>query len=243
MACGLFVSKEKTTMKKIAVILAGSGYLDGTEIREAVGVLWAISRAGAQAQCFAPEVWQRDVVDHLTSEPVHEKREVLVESARIARGNILPLTALDPANFDALILPGGYGAAKNLSSFASEGSAGAVIRDVATALHAFQKQSKPIGAACIAPAVLALAFRGDGLQLTVGAAGAEAAEIEKLGHKHVVTKANEIHIDRKHRIVTTPAYMYDQAELADVFDGIKMMVDEILVLSTSSVLQESFVSA
>jgi enhancing lycopene biosynthesis protein 2 len=198
-------------------------------------VLWAISRAGAEAQCFAPEVWQRDVVDHLTGEPVHEKREVLVESARIARGNIKPLSELDANDFDALVLPGGFGAAKNLSSFASEGSGGTVIRDVAKALHDFHAQGKPIGAACIAPAILALAFRGDGLELTVGAAGGEAAEIEKLGHKHIATKANEIHLDRKHRIVTTPAYMYGDAELADVFEGIKQMVDEVVVLAKSPV--------
>jgi enhancing lycopene biosynthesis protein 2 len=238
----LFDHRENI-MKKIAVILAGSGYLDGSEIREAVGVLWASSRAGAKAQCFAPEIWQRDVVDHLTGEPVHEKREVLVESARIARGNIRPLTELNANDFDALVLPGGYGAAKNLCSFGLEGSAGTVLHDVAKSLHDFHKQGKPIGAACIAPAILALAFRGDGLSLTVGAAGGESAEIEKLGHKHVVTKANEMHIDRKHRIVTTPAYMYGDAELADVFDGIRQMVDEVLVLATSAVLQESFVTA
>lgn len=222
-------------MKKIAVILAGSGHLDGSEIREAVGVLWAISRAGAEAHCFAPEVWQRDVVDHLTGEPIHEKREVLVESARIARGKVQPLSELDASNFDALVLPGGFGAAKNLSSFASEGAGGTVIRDVAKALHEFHAQGKPIGAACIAPALLALAFRGDGFELTLGAAGGAATEIEKLGHTHVVKQAHETHVYRTGRIVTTPAYMYDDAELADVFEGIKQMVDEVLVLAANPV--------
>jgi enhancing lycopene biosynthesis protein 2 len=228
---------------KIAVILSGSGYLDGSEIREAVAVLWALSRAGAEAEFFAPDAQQRDVVDHLTGEPVHERRDILVESARIARGKVRPLTELDPKQYDAIVMPGGYGAAKNLSTFASEGSGGDANRTMANILQQFYDQGKPIGAACIAPAVVALSFPGKGLQLTVGAPSGAAQEIEKLGHTHVVTRPNEIHLDRAHRVVTTPAYMYDDASLADVFDGIKQMVDEVLVLAASKPARKASLAA
>ncbi|MDP4199291.1 MAG: isoprenoid biosynthesis glyoxalase ElbB [Bacteroidota bacterium] len=220
-------------MSKIAVILSGSGYLDGSEIREAVGVLWALSRAGAEAECFAPDIVQRDVVDHLTGEPVAERREVLVESARIARGSVSPLAELRSSEFDALIMPGGFGAAKNHSSFAHEGSSGNVLPELGYILHQFHEEGKPIGAICIAPAVLALAFPGLPLELTVGAIGDASMEIEKLGHTHIATQAHEIHVDREHRIVTTPAYMYDDAQLADVFEGIKSLVDEVILMTSN----------
>jgi enhancing lycopene biosynthesis protein 2 len=215
-------------MKKVAVILSGSGYLDGTEIREAVGVLWALSPHDVEVQCFAPDVAQRDVVDHLTGSAMSEERNVLTESARIARGKIQPLSELRAQDFDALIMPGGFGAAKNLSSFAFLGSGGEVVPDVERAIQAMRAANKPIGAACIAPAVVALSLKGKPAELSVGARGGEAAEIEKLGHKHIETKANEIHIDRANRIVTTPAYMYDDAPLHEIFEGIKKMVDEVV---------------
>jgi enhancing lycopene biosynthesis protein 2 len=215
-------------MKKIAVILAGSGYLDGSEIREAVGVLWALSSYPVEVHCFAPDVPQRDVVNHLTGQPADERRNVLVESARIARGKVRPLSALIADEFDAIIMPGGFGAAKNLCTFAFEGAEGSVIPDLAQVLNDFQEAGKPIGAACIAPAILALNWKDKQLELTVGAASDSSAEIEKLGHKHIVTKPNEIHIDRAHRIVTTPAYMYDDAPLHEIFEGIRKMVEECL---------------
>ncbi len=215
-------------MKKIAVILAGSGYLDGSEIREAVGVLWALSPHPVEVQCFAPDVDQRDVVNHLTSQPVEERRNVLVESARIARGKVRPLSELAAKEFDALIMPGGFGAAKNLCTFAFEGARGSVIPDLARVLSEFHNASKPIGAACIAPAILALNWKDTPLELTVGAASDSSAEIEKLGHKHIVTQPNEIHIDRAHCIVTTPAYMYDDAPLHEIFEGIRKMVEAVV---------------
>ncbi len=215
-------------MKKVAVILSGSGYLDGSEIREAVGVLWALSAQNAEVECFAPDIEQSDVVHHATGEPVSERRNVLVESARIARGKVRPLCELNAEEFDALVMPGGYGAAKNLSTFAFEGSTGTVLPELRVAINNIVASGKPLGAACIAPAVVALAMKGTPLELSVGAYGNEAAEIEKLGHKHIVTKPNEIHIDRAHHIVTTPAYMYDDARLADVFEGIGRMVEAVL---------------
>ena len=215
-------------MKKVAVILAGSGYLDGSEIREAVGVLWALSSQPVHVQCFAPDVNQRDVVDHLMGQPAEESRNVLVESARIARGKVLPLSELDSSEFDALIMPGGFGAAKNLCTFALEGSNGSVLPELAKILHSMYDAGKPIGAACIAPAILALNWKTTLLELTVGAVSDASQEIEKLGHKHFATKANEVHVDREHKIVTTPAYMYDDAPLHEVFEGIRKMVGDVV---------------
>lgn len=212
-------------MKRVAVILCGSGYKDGSEIRESVGVLWALSVAGAEAKMFALDEAQSDVVNCLTGEAVPgEKRNQLVEAARIARGAVAPLEKLNPAEFDALIVPGGFGAAKNLCSFAKEGSGGKVHPSVQQKLEQFFSAGKPIGAVCIAPAILALAFRGKGFELTVGAACEASAEIEKLGHRHVAKKASEFHHDAKNRIYTTPAYMYDAAPLSEIFEGIRGMV-------------------
>ena len=216
------------SMKKIAVILAGSGHLDGSEIQEAVGVLWALSSHDVEVECFAPDVNQFDVVDHLTGRTVGERRNVLTESARIARGKISPLAKLNSDYFDAVIIPGGFGAAKNLCTFAYEGSNGSVNPNVTSVLTALHASGKPIGAACIAPAILALNFRNTALELTVGATSDASAEIQKLGHKHVVTKPNEIHIDTTNRIVTTPAYMYGDAPLHEIFEGIRKMVKEVV---------------
>ena len=218
-------------MKKIAVILSGSGYLDGSEIREAVGVLWALSPHKVEVQCFAPDIPQHHVVDHIKGSEASEERNVLTESARIARGKVKPLSEFRAEDFDALIMPGGFGAAKNLSTFAFKGSGGEVLQEVEQALQSMLKAHKPIGAACIAPAVVALASKGRPLELSVGASGDESREIEKLGHKHFVTKADQIHRDRIHNVITTPAYMYDDAPLHEVFDGIKKMVDEVVKMA------------
>jgi enhancing lycopene biosynthesis protein 2 len=219
-------------MMKIAVVLSGCGYLDGAEIREAVGVLWALSsHENIDVQCFAPDQPQHHVIDHLRKQEVPgETRNVLTESARIARGKIKPLTECQPSDIAALIMPGGFGAAKNLCDFAFNGSKGTVLpllKDIVQEMHS---AGKPIGAACIAPAILALSLQST--ELTVGAASAESAEIEKLGHTHVVRKANEMLVDTRNRIVTTPAYMYDDAPLHEVFDGIKQMVDEVVRMAS-----------
>ncbi|NUM87709.1 MAG: isoprenoid biosynthesis glyoxalase ElbB [Bdellovibrionales bacterium] len=214
--------------KNVAVILCGSGFKDGSEIRESVAVLWALSRHGAGVEIFAPDEPQRDVINCLTGRPMQESRNQLVEAARIARGNIKPLSGLDPGNFHALVLPGGFGAAKNLCSFAFDGSKGSVHPTVQKVTDGFH--GKPIGAVCIAPAILALAWKGKGLELTVGEAGEAAAEIEKLGHRHVVKTARECHVDRRHRVVSTPAYMYDGAALHEIFEGVESLVKEVLAL-------------
>lgn len=216
-------------MKKIAVILCGSGFKDGSEIRESVGALWALSQNHAEATCFAPDAAQPEVVNTITGQTeTNEKRNQMVEAARIARGKIHPLSELEPKHFHGVIIPGGYGAAKNLCNFASKGSQATVIPEMVRVLEGFHSASKPIGAICISPAILALVFKGKGLELTLGAAGEAAQEVTRLGHRHIVKKASECHADFKNRIVTTPAYMYDDAPLHEIFQGIQLLTQEVL---------------
>ncbi len=215
--------------KRIAVVLCGSGFKDGSEIRESVGVLWALSQHPVDIQCFAPDAPQKDVINCLSGQPMNESRNQLVEAARIARGKIKALTELNPAEFDALILPGGFGAAKNLCDFASKGIEGSVIPELKEKLLAFFAAKKPIGAVCIAPAIIALAFPEKHFNLTVGAEGEVAQSIEKLGHKHIIISASECCSDEKNKIFTTPAYMYDDANLSDIFEGIRKLVINALL--------------
>jgi enhancing lycopene biosynthesis protein 2 len=217
--------------KRIAVVLCGSGFKDGSEIRESVGVLWALSQHPVDVQCYAPDAPQKDVINCLTGQPMNETRNQLVEAARIARGKIKALSELNPSEFDAIILPGGFGAAKNLCDFASKGIQGSVISELKEKLQAFHATNKPIGAVCIAPAIVALAFSQKNFNLTVGASGEAAQSIEKLGHKHITTSARECCIDEKNKIFTTPAYMYDDANLSDIFEGIRKLVSEVVLKS------------
>ncbi len=214
---------------KIAVILCGSGFKDGSEIRESVAVLWALSQHPVKVQCFAPDANQADVINCLTGEAIKgETRNMLVESARIARGEVLPLSKLDASEFSALILPGGFGAAKNLCSFAYKGTQGATRPELQKILEKFHSSQKPIGAICIAPMILALAFPDRRFELTVGPKSEAADTIEKLGHRHIECRANESHVDVAHKIITTPAYMIDEAPLHEIFTGIQHLVGEVV---------------
>jgi enhancing lycopene biosynthesis protein 2 len=219
---------------KIGVVVSGCGYLDGAEINETVATLWALSfhqENGVEIQCFAPDADQYHVVNHLTGqEKPGEKRNMLEEAARITRGKVKPLSQLRESEFDALIMPGGFGAAKNLCTFAFDGSKGIVNPELAAILRQFRQAGKPIGAACIAPAVLALTFKDIPLEMTVGAPGHDSAEIEKLGHKHHPLSVQDAYIDQENLIVTTPAFMYDDAPLHGVFTGVKKMVDLVVAL-------------
>ena len=217
-------------MKKIAVVLCGNGFKDGSEIRESVAVLWGLSKVGARVQCFAPDKPQADVVNCLTGKTVTgETRNMLVEAARIARGEILPLNQLNPSKYDAIVIPGGFGVAKNLCTFATEGSNGKVLPELKTILEKFHSDQKPIAAVCIAPAVVAMAFPGKQFEMTLGGPSEAAQEIEKLGHKHIATKASDCHVDRKNKIVTTAAYMCD-APIHEIFEGIRKLTEEIIKL-------------
>jgi enhancing lycopene biosynthesis protein 2 len=160
---------------------------------------------------------------------MNESRNQLVEAARIARGKVKAITELNSAEFDALILPGGFGAAKNLCDFASKGIEGSVIPELKEKLLAFHSTNKPIGAVCIAPAIIALAFPEKNFRLTVGAECEVAQSIKKLGHKHIITSASECCSDEQHKIFTTPAYMYDEANLSEIFEGIRKLVINVLL--------------
>ncbi len=211
--------------KKFAVILSGCGVFDGSEIHEATLTLLAISKLNAEYTIFAPDMEQYHVINHLTGEVMNEKRNVLVESARIARGKIKPLSNYKASEFDALIIPGGYGAAKNLSTFAFEGENMKVHPDVEKAILDTAKQSKPIGALCISPMILAKVFGN--ITLTIGKDTETAKILEKLGAKHVTTSHAEIAIDMENKIVTTPCYMLESS-IAQVYDGIENAVRAML---------------
>jgi len=219
-------------MKKAAVVLCGSGFKDGSEIRESVAVLFALSEMGVEASCFALDENQFDVVNCLTLENVpNENRNQLVESARIARGEVKPLSQLETKDFDILVIPGGFGAAKNLCNFSSKGSVGEVNPTLKEKLLDFYQQKKPIGAVCIAPAILALAFKDKSIDITLGGESGAVEEILKLGHTHIPKKAFEWHVSEVHRMVTTPAYMHDKAPLHEIFMGIRGMVIELVKLA------------
>lgn len=219
-------------MKNIAVILAGCGYLDGAEIRESVLTLLALDTAGVNYKIFALDKDQHHVVNHLKGEEATSSpRNILEESARIARGDVAALTQLDAENFDALVIPGGFGVAKNMCSFAFEGSAATVDELVLNKIKAFNAANKPIGAICISPALIALTIGDIAPTLTIGNNAEIASEVEKLGAKHVNCATSECVVDDKNKIVTTPAYMDDNAKLTDVFAGITKLVQNVVTLA------------
>lgn len=215
------MSKEK----KFAVILSGSGVFDGSEIHEATMTLYAIALQGATYQAFAPNIEQYHVINHLTGEVMSESRNVLVEAARIARGAIIPLNEYNPNEFDALIIPGGYGVAKNLSNFAFKGAGCAVNPEVETAIRNTHKLKKPIGALCIAPVVLAKLFGN--VTITIGQDKGTTEAIESMGAKHQVTGHGEVAIDRDNLLFTTPCYMIDST-IVDIANGANAIVREML---------------
>jgi len=216
--------------KRVGVILAGCGYLDGAEIQEAVITLLALDRAGADVICMAPDCDQMHVVNHLTGNPVPgERRNVLVESARIARGNIRDLKTVKPSELDALVLPGGYGAAKNLCDFAVKGADCSVDPDVARMIVEMHRQGKPIVAICIAPAVAMKALTQAGVKptLTVGTDPGSVAALEKMGGKHQVQDVRGVAIDKENRLISTPAYMLGQ-RISEVAEGIEKSIAELI---------------
>ncbi|RXJ73944.1 isoprenoid biosynthesis protein ElbB [Veronia nyctiphanis] len=217
-------------MKKVAVILSGCGYLDGAEIREAVLALLALDNNTAEVRIFAPNKVQHHVLNHLSGEETAERRNILVEAARIARGKIEDINELNAEEFDGLVIPGGFGVAKNFSSFAFEGSAGEVDQQVAQKVIAFKDANKPIGATCISPAFLAMTLGHTAPTLTLGNDSEFAKEIEKLGAKHQLCDTHDCVIDAENKIVSTPAYMDDNASLKDVFSGIDKLVKATLDL-------------
>ena len=213
-------------MKKFAVVLSGCGVFDGAEIHEATLTLLAIAQQGASYDIFAPDIDQYHVINHLTQKEMPEKRNVLVESARIARGKIKPLSQFNAAHFDALIFPGGFGAAKNLSTVAFDGAGAKVNPDVETAVRAMHKAGKPIGALCIAPAVIARILGG--VEVTIGNDPATISAIHKMGGTHVETTHGEVVVDKKNKIFTTPCYMLD-ADIVQIYEGAMNVINEIML--------------
>ena len=217
---------------KVAVLLAGCGHLDGAEVREAVLTLLALDQHGVAFQCIAPNADQYHVINHATGQPVTGAvRNILEESSRIARlGQCLDLAKARVEDFDALVMPGGYGVAKNHCSFAFKGAEAEVRPDVATFVRGFFDAKKPVGAICIAPALVALALSGrSSARLTLGGDPGCADAMRRLGHLHEDTpSAREIVIDEAIKLVTTPAYMFDDARISDVWVGIERCVAEVL---------------
>jgi enhancing lycopene biosynthesis protein 2 len=214
-------------MKKIAVILSGCGVLDGSEIHEATLALLAIRKAGSDYAIFAPDIEQTEVMNHYTGVSVKEKRNILAESARIARQKALPLSELNPEKFDAILLPGGFGAAKNLSDFAYKGANYSVIPELEKILLKAYELKKPVGAMCISPILLAKIFKGS--KITLGAVGGASEAVEKNGAKHVVTTHGETVVDEKYKLVSTPGYMLD-AKIEQIAEGADNLVKELLKL-------------
>lgn len=212
-------------MKKFAIVIAGSGVFDGAEIHEAVMTMLAVKKAGADYQMFAPDAMQHHVINHLTGEEMPEKRNVLVESARIARGNIKPLAEYDAKQYDALIFPGGFGVAKNLCTFAFDGPDCKVNPDVEKAVLTTHTLKKPIGALCIAPALISRLL-GD-VEVTIGEDAETAESIAKMGSKHIKTTHGEVVFDKKNNVFTTPCYMLD-ASIADIELGARNIVNAML---------------
>ena len=210
--------------KRIGVILAGCGVMDGSEIHEAVLTLLAIDRAGGEAVCMAPDAPQAHVVNHLTGEPAEgESRNILVEAARIARGKIKPLADCGADDFDALVLPGGFGSAKNLCSYAFDGPEMKVNPDVERILKATAEAGKPICAVCIAPVILAKVLGKQHPSLTIGTDQGTAAHIQEMGGKHVDCPVKEFTVDKENKLVTTPAYMLAKS-IGEAAEGIEKAV-------------------
>jgi enhancing lycopene biosynthesis protein 2 len=215
--------------KKIAVILSGCGVYDGAEIHESVITLLRLDQRGAQVQCFAPNIAQLHVINHLTGDEMPESRNVLVESARIARGNIKDIREANVEDFDALIVPGGFGAAKNLSNFAIEGAGCTVQPDVLALTEAFAEAGKPVGLICISPALAAKIY-GPGVTCTIGNDADTAAAMNKMGATHADCAVTEIVEDKARKLVSTPAYMLAQS-ISEAASGINKLVDRVLEMT------------
>ena len=235
-------------MSSVAVVLAGCGRGDGSEIQEAVSVLLHLSRLHARVRCFAPDQAAVDVVDHATGKVeagggagggVGSGRNLMVEAARISRGDIAPLAGLHAKDFDAVIFPGGFGVAKNLCTFAKDGAACSVHPQVERVIREFHGLGKPIGLVCIAPVlgarVLGKKAGGPGVEVTLGnvpasEAGSAASAIEAMGATHVCKHTTECHVDEARRVVSTPAYMHD-ATPWEVYQGIGELVERVVAMA------------
>lgn len=216
-------------MKKVAVILSGSGVFDGAEIHEAVLALHAIEKQGASWHCFAPNIDQLHVINHKTGDEMDETRNVLVEAARIARGNIEDVAKLNVDDFDALLLPGGFGAAKNLTDFAVKGAECSINTHVASACRAFANAGKPAGYLCIAPVIMPMIYE-NGVKGTIGNDSAVAAAFNAMGGTHTECTVDNIVYDEEHKVLSTPAYMLAES-ISEAATGIEKLVQKLLAIA------------
>lgn len=216
--------------KKVAVVLAGCGNKDGTEITEAVSLIIALSQAGVDLTFFAPDVLFTPK-NFLTNEPQTETRNLMLEAARITRSSIEPLDNLNAAKFDGLALPGGFGAALHLSTWATQGAKCTVLPALEKAIKDFHAQSKPIAAICIAPTILARVLGGKKVSLTIGNDAETAAEIAKTGAQHETCPVDDYITDRLHKIITTPAYMYGDAKPHQIWAGVSGLAREFVEMA------------
>lgn len=227
------------TAMKIGVLLHGSGVYDGTEIQEAVFTLLALAEVGAEAICIAPNVQQHHVLNHLTGAELPETRNVLIESARIARGNVRDLSTVSANELDALVMPGGFGTAKNLTKWAFSGPDGDILDSVRQLIVDLVGQHKPIVGLCMSPTTIAKALEGSGIEatLTVGTTveaslydiASIAGGLEKVGQKATMKSIHEIAIDEQHRIITAPCYMME-ASILEVRNNIKQAIDALMTM-------------
>lgn len=223
-------------MTHIAVILSGCGVYDGAEIHESVLTLLHLEHQNASYQCFAPDLPQHHVVNHLNGDVMDEQRNVLTEAARIARGQIKPLSSLHAEDFDAVILPGGFGAAKNLSNFASAGAQAKLLPQLKQVLTNFIVAKKPLGFICIAPAMIPLLFTDHAVNsqvtLTIGHDQTTAESITAMGGQHITCRVQDIVVDHAAKVVSTPAYMLAQSIL-EANEGIEKLVKAVLELTNA----------
>ena len=219
-------------MPKVGVVLSGCGVYDGTEVHESVITLLALNRAGAEVQCMAPDMDQLHVINHLTGEEAPgETRNVLVEAARIARGDIVDIATVKGGDLDALIFPGGFGAAKNLCDFAVKGADSSVNPEVLRLTKEMVSAKKPVGVICIAPALMAKVMEDTkvNVNLTIGTDKETASTIEEMGSIHASCTVQDFVVDRENKIVSTPAYMLAN-QISEAADGIEKLVQEVLSL-------------
>lgn len=223
-------------MNKIGVVLSGCGVKDGTEIHEAVLTLLYLDQTGAEIICMAPDIPQRVVINHLSGEEMNEQRNVLIESARIARGNIKNIKDVDPNELDAVIFPGGFGAALNLSSFGKEGISCTVNHEIGKLIKDMHSLGKPLGFLCIAPAVAAKVLGGlelkNKVRLTIGSDKGTADAIHQLNAIHESKTVDDICVDLENKVVSTPAYMVGPG-VKNIAKGIEKLVHEIMALVNS----------
>jgi enhancing lycopene biosynthesis protein 2 len=219
------------SQKRVGVVLSGCGFLDGAEIHEATCTLLSLDRRGATLVAMAPDVDQMHVVDHLKSAPAEgQRRRVLAEAARLVRGQIVEMSAVQAKDLDALVFPGGYGVAKNLCTFAVDGRNMRVLPAVERLAREMRSAGKPAGYICIAPVIAARLFGSDGVKLTIGNDRDTAAAIESWGARHVECKVDEIAVDERLKIVSTPAYMLGPW-IAPVAAGIDKLVSAVLEMA------------